>query len=79
MTFFPDHPDLEIFKNVAVFLFVIGLIDLFYLGIRAQILKHKIRKKDNSWQAYWILSIILWIAIWGVYIVDEGYNIDLIR
>ena len=79
MVLFPDHPDLAIFKHIAVFLFVIGLIDIFYLIIKSQIFNKNIRVKDNSWQAYWILSIVIWIAMWGIYIVDQAYNIDLIR
>ena len=79
MVILPDHPDLKIFNDLVVFLFVVGLVDIFYILIKSQVLKKNLRKKDHSWQAYWILSIILWIAVWGVYLIDQTGRIDLIN
>ena len=79
MVILPAHPDLKIFNNLIIFLFLVGLMDIIYILIKSQIFKKSIRKKDHSWQAYWILCIILWISVWGIYLVDRADYIDLIN
>ena len=79
MQLFPDHPDLKIFNNIIIFLFAVGFADIFYISIKANLLKRNIRTKEHSWHGYWSIAIISWLFVWGVYIVDQVYAIDLIR
>ncbi len=79
MQIFPDHPDLKVFNNIVIFLFTIGLADIFYIFIKSNLLKRNVRTKEHSWHGYWSIAIISWLFIWGVYILDQVYGVDLIR
>ena len=79
MKIFPSHPDLQLFNQIAIFLFMVGVTDLFYLIIKSKILKRDIRKKEHSWQGFWILSILTWLFTWGVYLLDELYDFSLLN